>query len=164
MLFADKRNLETNLQVSLLKIRDKELQFYVGNCIASTLARPSATTLPCAPLTAVPTVLTVGTQSAVLAGFAYNGMIQVDIPDGASEFLQAAWLVTSCCAMGFEMICLVSTSFCVMFGPGLALRGGRRAAAPPRHRATAPPRHRATAPPRQPVPRCSTAVLYRAAR
>ena len=38
MLFADKRNLETNLQVSLLKIRDKELQFYVGNCIASARA------------------------------------------------------------------------------------------------------------------------------
>ena len=70
-----------------------------------------------------------GTQSAVLAGFAYNGMIQVDIPDGASDFLKGAWLVTSCCAMGFEMICLVSTSFCVMFGPGLALRGGRRALA-----------------------------------
>ena len=35
MLFADKRNLETNLQVSLLKIREKELQFYVQNCIAS---------------------------------------------------------------------------------------------------------------------------------
>mmetsp|Transcript_21833 Transcript_21833/g.51743 ORF Transcript_21833/g.51743 Transcript_21833/m.51743 type:complete len:188 (-) Transcript_21833:81-644(-) len=99
MLFADKRNLETNLQVSLLKIRDKELQFYVGNCIA------------------------MGTQSAVLAGFAYNGIIQVDIPDGANDWLRGAWLVTSCCAMGFEMICLVSTSFCVMFGPGLALRG-----------------------------------------
>ena len=39
MLFADKRNLETNLQVSLLKIRDKELQFYVGNCIASARSR-----------------------------------------------------------------------------------------------------------------------------
>ena len=73
---------------------------------------------------------TVGTQSAVLAGFAYNGIIQVDIPDGANELLSGAWLVTSCCAMGFEMICLVSTSFCVMFGPGLALRGGRRSTAP----------------------------------
>lgn len=66
-----------------------------------------------------------GTQSAVLAGFAYNGIIQVDIPDGANDLLAGCWLVTSCCAMGFEMICLVSTSFCVMFGPGLALRGGR---------------------------------------
>lgn len=35
MLFADKRNLETNLQVNLLKIREKELQFYVQNCISS---------------------------------------------------------------------------------------------------------------------------------
>ena len=34
MLFADKRALETNLQVSLLKIREKELQFYTQNCIA----------------------------------------------------------------------------------------------------------------------------------
>ena len=64
-----------------------------------------------------------GTQSAVLAGFAYNGMIQVDIPSNGSELLKAVWLVTSICAMGFEMICLVNTSFCVMFGPGLALRG-----------------------------------------
>ena len=70
-----------------------------------------------------------GTQSAVLAGFAYNGIIQVDIPDGANDWLRGAWLVTSCCAMGFEMICLVSTSFCVMFGPGLALRGERRGTA-----------------------------------
>ena len=73
---------------------------------------------------------TVGTQSALLAGFAYNGIIQVDIPEDASELLRGAWLVTSCFAMGFEMICLVSTSFCVMFGPGLALRGARRGAAP----------------------------------
>jgi len=34
MLYADKRALETNLQVSLLKIREKELQFYTQNCIA----------------------------------------------------------------------------------------------------------------------------------
>jgi hypothetical protein len=54
MLFADKRNLETNLQVSLLKIRDKELQFYVGNCIASAPARaPTPPNAPCVPLTAV---------------------------------------------------------------------------------------------------------------
>jgi len=52
MLFADKRNLETNLQVSLLKIRDKELQFYVGNCIASAPARtPAAQPSPqCVPV------------------------------------------------------------------------------------------------------------------
>lgn len=53
MLYADKRALETNLQVSLLKIREKELQFYTQNCIA------------------------IGTQAALLSGFAYNGIIQV---------------------------------------------------------------------------------------
>ena len=40
-------------QVSLLKIREKELQFYTQNCIA------------------------IGTQAALLSGFAYNGIIQV---------------------------------------------------------------------------------------
>ena len=62
MLFADKRALETNLQVSLLKIREKELQFYTQNCIA------------------------IGTQAALLSGFAYNGIIQVDIPTDSPDW------------------------------------------------------------------------------
>ena len=49
MLFADKRALETNLQVSLLKIREKELQFYTQNCIAI-----GTQVLPAAPRTACP--------------------------------------------------------------------------------------------------------------
>ena len=64
MLYADKRALETNLQVSLLKIREKELQFYTQNCIA------------------------IGTQAALLSGFAYNGIIQVDIPSEAADWLK----------------------------------------------------------------------------
>ena len=124
MLYADKRNLETNLQVSLLKIREKELNFYVQNCIASA-RRPLCHARPCLAQgqDRPPPPSAVGTQSAVLAGFAYNGIIQVDIPTGSSEILKGVWLITSVCAMGFEMICLVNTSFCVMFGPGLALRG-----------------------------------------
>ena len=47
MLFADKRNLETNLQVNLLKIREKELQFYVQNCIASAAFSPAKHPLKC---------------------------------------------------------------------------------------------------------------------
>ena len=34
MLYADKRNLELNLQVALLGIRNKELHFYTENLIA----------------------------------------------------------------------------------------------------------------------------------
>jgi hypothetical protein len=55
MLYADKRALETNLKVSLLQIREKELNFYTQNCLA------------------------VGTQSALLAGFAYAGLTQVSV-------------------------------------------------------------------------------------
>lgn len=55
MLYADKRALETNLKVSLLAIREKELNYYSQNCLA------------------------VGTQAALLAGFAYSGLTQVPV-------------------------------------------------------------------------------------
>jgi len=99
MLFADKRALETNLQVSLLKIREKELQFYTQNCIA------------------------IGTQAALLSGFAYNGIIQVDIPEESSDVLKALYLCVTTAAMGFELIAVLNSTLCSMLGPGLALRG-----------------------------------------
>lgn len=99
MLFADKRALETNLQVSLLKIREKELQFYTQNCIA------------------------IGTQAALLSGFAYNGIIQVDIPEESSDVLKSFYLCVTTMAMGFELIAVLNSTLCSMLGPGLALRG-----------------------------------------
>ena len=56
MLYADKRALETNLKVELLEIREKELNFYTNNC------------------------QNIGTQAAMLAGFAFAGMMQ-PLPD-----------------------------------------------------------------------------------
>eukprot|EP00967_Tisochrysis_lutea_P102956 scaffold155241_cov28-Tisochrysis_lutea.AAC.3 len=99
MLYADKRALETNLQVSLLKIREKELQFYTQNCIA------------------------IGTQAALLSGFAYNGIIQVDIPTDQSDWLKTLYLCVTTAAMGFELIAVLNSTLCSMLGPGLALRG-----------------------------------------
>jgi len=99
MLYADKRALETNLQVSLLKIREKELQFYTQNCIA------------------------IGTQAALLSGFAYNGIIQVDIPSESSDWLKTSYLCVTTMAMGFELIAVLNSTLCSMLGPGLALRG-----------------------------------------
>jgi len=99
MLYADKRALETNLQVSLLKIREKELQFYTQNCIA------------------------IGTQAALLSGFAYNGIIQVDIPTDSSDWLKTLYLCVTTAAMGFELIAVLNSTLCSMLGPGLALRG-----------------------------------------
>ena len=51
MLWADKRALETNLKLSLLQIRERELNFYTNNCLA------------------------ISTQSALLAGFAYAALM-----------------------------------------------------------------------------------------
>lgn len=99
MLYADKRALETNLQVSLLKIREKELDFYTQNCIA------------------------IGTQAALLSGFAYNGIIQVDIPSESSDWLKTLYLCVTTAAMGFELIAVLNSTLCSMLGPGLALRG-----------------------------------------
>ena len=65
MLYADKRALETNLKVELLEIREKELNFYTNNC------------------------QNIGTQAAMLAGFAFAGMMQ-PLPDQPEAHAAAA--------------------------------------------------------------------------
>ncbi len=99
MLFADKRALETNLKVSLLAIREKELNFYSQNCLA------------------------VGTQAALLAGFAYSGLTQVAIPPEAPFMLKLLYLLVTTTAMCFELVAVMNTTLLSMMGPGLALRG-----------------------------------------
>jgi len=99
MLHADKRALEQNLKVNLLRIREKELHFYTENCVA------------------------IGTQASLLAGFAYAGLIQVDIPEHVNETLKTAYLCVTTTAMGLELIAVLNSTLCSMLGPGLALRG-----------------------------------------
>jgi hypothetical protein len=99
MLHADKRALEQNLKMNLLKIREKELRFYTDNCVA------------------------VGTQASLLAGFAYSGLIQIVVPAGKSDLLVTAYLCATVTAMGFELIAVMNAMLCSMLGPGLALRG-----------------------------------------
>ena len=99
MLYADKRALETNLKVNLLAIREKELNYYAQNCLA------------------------VGTQAALLAGFAYSGLTQVAIPLDSDYVLKLLYLITTTTAMCLELIAVMSTTLLAMMGPGLALRG-----------------------------------------
>ena len=131
MLFADKRALETNLQVSLLKIREKELR-EPPRC--AILAAGTCRTLQCktAHRAALPRAaaefytqncIAIGTQAALLSGFAYNGIIQVDIPEESSDVLKALYLCVTTAAMGFELIAVLNSTLCSMLGPGLALRG-----------------------------------------
>jgi len=97
MLYADKRALETNLKVSLLSIREKELNFYVTNCQS------------------------IGTQAAMLAGFAFAGLMQPLPPE--PEVLRVLFLVSTVSALGLQLVTVVTTTLLSMLAPGLALRG-----------------------------------------
>ena len=120
MLFADKRALETNLKVNLLAIREKELNYYVRSPLPRTrLLRGNS--LPTLPQTQ--NCLAVGTQAALLAGFAYSGLTQVAIPHERSYILKLMYLLVTTTAMCFELIAVLNTTLLSMMGPGLALRG-----------------------------------------
>ena len=99
MLFADKRNLEVSLQVALLKIRDKELQFYTDNLMA------------------------IGTQAALMSGFAYNTIIMVAFHPEANHYMKSAYLCCMTASMSLELMTVGGSMLAAIYGPGLALRG-----------------------------------------
>jgi len=99
MLYADKRNLEGHLQVALLRIRNKELQFYADNLGA------------------------IGTQAALLSGFAYNAIIMTAFPPDANEVLKSCFLLATTCSMSLELMTVGASMIAAIQGPGLALRG-----------------------------------------
>jgi hypothetical protein len=99
MLYADKRALEVNLQVALLRIRNKELTFYTDNLLA------------------------IGTQASLLAGFAYGGIIMVAWPPDANEFLKGCYLCATTGALSLELAVVGGSMIAAIYGPMLALRG-----------------------------------------
>jgi hypothetical protein len=56
-------------------------------------------------------------------GFCFGGL-SVGISDKISTFITFGYLSTTACGMSFGLLCITIAAFCVMFGPGLALRGG----------------------------------------
>ncbi|EOD30018.1 hypothetical protein EMIHUDRAFT_462903 [Emiliania huxleyi CCMP1516] len=104
MLYADKRALETNLKVELLEIREKELNFYTNNC------------------------QNIGTQAAMLAGFAFAGMMQplpdqpeAHAPPPPHSFYPCGRRPAS--PPAHRLVTVVTTTLLSMLSPGLALRG-----------------------------------------
>ena len=97
MLYADKRALQTNLKVNLLEIREKELNFYANNC------------------------LTVGTQAALLSGFAATALL-TPVPR-EPLWLHVVYLLFSVISLSMQLLTVVSTTLLAMLAPGLALRG-----------------------------------------
>jgi len=101
MLFADKQALESELKVSLLEIRERELNLYV-QCFRS-----------------------IGTMAGVFAGFALQGacLSSYFFPPDASEGMRMLYLVSTTVAMDLNVAALFAATSCAAMGPGLALRG-----------------------------------------
>jgi hypothetical protein len=99
MLFADKNALRTQLKFDMLRIRERELQYYTNNCLA------------------------ISTSAALLAGFAWYGLTEVPFDSNANPFTQCLYLVVTTLIMGLELLTVVNATLCAILGPGLALRG-----------------------------------------
>lgn len=101
MLYADKQNLETDLKVSLLAIRERELVLYTNNC------------------------RNIGTLSCVLFGFAYSAMLFANWEHfaGISETSKSIFEFVTLTTMYLNTAAMFAATTSAMLGPGLALRG-----------------------------------------
>ena len=103
MLLADKLDLQNKLKLNMLQIEERELNYYTTNA------------------------MTVGTQAALLAGFAFTGVIEAPW-DYLSDNNVADWVIAMCvCStlfgMLFQVLAIVKSVQISILGPGLALRG-----------------------------------------
>ena len=99
MLYADKQALETDLKVSLLAIRDRELNFYVQN------------------------LRSIATQAGVMSGFAYATVTSATGMAHHGDWQAVLFLLVTTIAMDLNIFALGAATWCGMLGPGLALRG-----------------------------------------
>ena len=109
MLLADKRDLQNSLKLSLIQIEEKELNYYTNNC------------------------MTIGTQAAMLTGFAFAALVEVKLDDYLrlaesqgylfEQVLMCAWYLCAMLAGLLEMFTLVKAMQLSILAPGLALRG-----------------------------------------
>lgn len=99
MLAADKLLLQSNVKQRAIQLREKELNLFNDNFNA------------------------VGTQSAVLAGFAMTSFAEIDLPHNAFYAQKAClhlFVTVSICA---NLMCTAATTFVSVWGSGKALRG-----------------------------------------
>jgi hypothetical protein len=103
MLLADKRDLQNQLKLSVLHIEEKELNLYTNNCN------------------------TVGTQAALLAGFAFAAIIEVRgdlfVEGNDDTWVKSLWFAVTAAAMMLEICAVVKAMQLSIWAPGLALRG-----------------------------------------
>jgi hypothetical protein len=70
----------------------------------------------------ISTFRTMGTNASMLTGFTFGAMYAAQ--DSESFPLNLVFLVFTACSMGFGMLSITTSSFCLMFGREQALMGG----------------------------------------
>ena len=63
------------------------------------------------------------TTSALLSGFSYGSMSTTTWNSKKPELLKIAYMIMTTASMAFGLLTIITSSFCSMLGPGLALRG-----------------------------------------
>mmetsp|Transcript_13267 Transcript_13267/g.25432 ORF Transcript_13267/g.25432 Transcript_13267/m.25432 type:complete len:213 (-) Transcript_13267:198-836(-) len=99
MLAADKLLLQSNLKRNATELKEKEFRLHHDNFAA------------------------VGTQAAVLAGFAVAALVELDVPPHTSPFLQFCFFVSTVVSLAANLQCVASTTCVSVWGSSLALRG-----------------------------------------
>ena len=61
-------------------------------------------------------------ESALLCGFSFGGLAMIQDEAGLMMNLNMIYLCATSASMGFGLCCVTNCSFCLMLGPGKALR------------------------------------------
>lgn len=99
MLFADKAVLKSTIRQSATQLREKELTLFTENFAA------------------------IGTQAALLAGFALTSLAEFNVPPDGNRFCKSAFYMLVIMTFASALFCVCNTTFVSVWGPGLALRG-----------------------------------------
>ena len=103
MIQSIKNDSLTTVNVITLQIRLKELEQF-KNCFA-----------------------TMSSTAALLAGFCYGAMSVDTWSAKTPEVIKGGYMITTTASMSFGLMTIVTSVFCGMLGPGLALRGHKGA-------------------------------------
>lgn len=98
MLQAEKQVLLTGVKRNALELRQRELEFNVER------------------------FTTLATQASVVAGFSFESLVELEVPEGTHWMLSSAYFIAGSSAMALSLYVLCITSFACVYGHRLALQ------------------------------------------
>ena len=99
MLQADKQVLLAGVKRNALELRQRELEFHVER------------------------YTNLATQASVVAGFSFESLVELEVPEGTNPLLSSFYFVFGSAAMALALYVLCVASFACVFGHRLALQG-----------------------------------------